>query len=171
MRLKIPLKAPIQALNKCHASVVTVYWPPAKTGNLASLSQGASAQWDAICISLQNVLTEHYKRVHAFNLLEDSRFVVDVLAGEKKKKRPLLFTNKKTVSSLTALEKLPESHRRTQTSFIELEMLAEVPRQPLKFNRISRHQRKTRALRRIRWTELESRPVIWEHLIKPSVIV
>lgn len=58
MRLKIPLKASIHALNKCHASVVTVYRPPAKTGNLASLSQGAAALRDTIYISLQNVLTE-----------------------------------------------------------------------------------------------------------------
>lgn len=28
-------------------------------------------------MSLQNVLSEYYKRVHAFNLLEDSRFVVE----------------------------------------------------------------------------------------------
>lgn len=40
------------------------------------------------------------------------------------------------------LERLPESRWHTQTFFIVLEMLAEIPRQPLKLDRISRHQQK-----------------------------
>lgn len=74
--------------------------------------------------------------------------------------------NKKTMSSLMSLERLPESH--TQTFFIKLEMLAEVPRQPLKFNRISCHQQKQE--RCIGYFELKRKPgqgfrSIWLNLL------
>lgn len=154
MRLKIPLKAPIHALNKCHASVVTVYWPPAKTGNLASLSQGSAALQDAIHMSLQNVLSEYYKRVHAFSLLEDSRFVVEAqkkaTSFHERENNVLINTTWKSswkpLARSDFLYRAGNACRRIQATF-EIQQDFTPPA-------------KTRELHRILCAELESRAVI-----------